>query len=170
MRRWAVCALVVVSLAGCPEEGGGDLGDLVVVFQDGSSDEAFLAIYDRALQGDVTLNDSRAASVELPASGSVLTPNVVPTFGWGNPGKRPHGVASGTFVWLELSGAGLAEPLHVFSLGTQTFTPTASQWADISDTLGTLTVKITTATCDDAVVREGPFRPAGSTTFTIAVN
>jgi hypothetical protein len=169
MRRLAFCALAVC-LAGCPEETGEGLGDLVVVFQDGSSDEAFLAVYDRAEQGDVTVDDSRSSSLVVPAAGTVLTPNTVPTFGWGNPGKRPHGVASGTFVWLELSGAGLAAPLHVFSLGTQTFTPTASQWADISDKLGTLTVRITTATCDDAVVREGPFRPAGSTTFTIAVN
>jgi hypothetical protein len=166
MRWLAFCALV---LAGCPEEGG-DLGDLEVVFQDDASDEAFLAIYDRVAQGDVTVNDARAAEMVLPAEGSTLTAGVVPTFGWGTPTKLPHGVASGTFVWLEISGAGLAAPLHVVSIGTQTWTPTAAQWADISQAVGTLTVKVTTAVCDDAVVREGPFRPTSNTTYQVVVN
>jgi hypothetical protein len=167
MRWLAFCALL---LAGCPEEEGADLGGLVVVFQDHASDEAFLSVYDRVAQGDVTVNDSRSAELVLPADGSVLTPETIPTFGWGNPAKLPHGVGSGTFVWLELSGAGLAAPLHIFSLTTQTWTPTAAQWADISDTLGTLTVKVTTAVCDDAVVREGPFRPTTNATLNVAVN
>ena len=74
------------------------------------------------MQDKVTVDAAQAAALTAPADGAALPARDARPPSPGScrrpSGKHPrHGVESGRFVWLELSGGGLAESINVLSLG-----------------------------------------------------
>jgi hypothetical protein len=158
-----------LAVAGCGDDHGAAVD---AVLLDDASDEAWGAFKDAVDQGHATVNDARAAALTAPQSGQTI-PGASPiALTWaapaGKPAALPHGIDTGRFVWLVLSGGGeLAGKLNVVALSTTTWTPDAASWAKLVSA-GTVRVDVYTATLDTGAVTEGPFSRSASVTFTIA--
>lgn len=167
------CALALAfagaALAGCGHDHGTP-DDYVLVRQDDASDEVLLALLDAEAAGAITISDARAARLMTPTNGQLASADEPIVFSWGLPsvaGKTPrHGIATGRFVWLTLTSSGLAKPIHVLSIGSTTWDP-GEWWADLVASGAPIHVTITTAYAEAGLITEGPFRPSGTTTFTI---
>jgi hypothetical protein len=149
--------------------GSGPDNQGTLVTQDGASDEVYLAMLDAEERGEITGDDLRAALVSEPTDGASIPVASPVTVRWALPAQAPrHGIATGQFVWLRLSGDGLAEPIDVLSLSTTSYTPDAAIWTALQAATGPITITSTTAYSDDGILQTGPFRPLNKTTFTIA--
>jgi hypothetical protein len=163
----ALLALVAGGCGGDDTTGAGDLGTVVRV--NNASDEVLLEIDDLVLQGQVTVDDSRAVTIVSPEPGASLPTTAPPEFAWSSPSIRPrHGVTTGEFVWMRLSGGGLAEPIDMIAVDSTNWTPDGTIWAELAQTTGPVTITLTNAYVDGGNVMEGPFRGTNDTTFTIA--
>ena len=130
----------------------------------GASDEAWLAMQDLVDAGAAQIDDAHAATLSAPASGAQLSAAAPTTFQWTLPpspaGVLPHGIDSGTFVWLHITGTKLTAPFDVISVEPcLSYPPSAADWARIAGAPGKLTVSIYTAKESLNVVTEGPFQP-----------
>jgi hypothetical protein len=150
-----------------------------------ASDEGWLAMQDLVNATGAKIDDVNAAVLSAPASGALLAAATPTTFQWTLPssaaGRVPHGLDSGTFVWLHFTGAGLTAPFDVISVDPGepdadagvlapclSYTPAAADWARLAGAAGTLTVSVYTAKESLNVVTEGPFQPTTNAfTFTV---
>ena len=142
--------------------------DETLILLDSASDEAFATFRADVAAGNATPGSSAAALV-APTPGQTV-PATPFTFRWSFPREspaKPHGVESGRFVWLELSGSGtLADAIDIVAITSTSYTPDADVWAKIAGG-GTITAKIYTAMLDEGALTDGPFSSA-SVTFNVA--
>lgn len=164
------CALAVFSACGGHHH---ESKDYRLYLQDNASDEVLLTLLDAEAQGAVTVDATRAARLTMPTEGAMLRGDTAPTFAWTFPpvAKTPrHGVSSGRFVWLELDGPGLAQQVHLLSIGSMSWSPEGGNWQDIVRDApgGTVTLTITTSHVDGGVISEGPWRSSAATSVVLA--
>jgi hypothetical protein len=136
------------------------LGDIVIL--DEASEERLEEIAIRVENGDVTIDDARAAKLSpMPAVALRSTP---PAFLWERPtvavppGPR-HGINVGTFTWLHIYGDGMRRPVDLVALGSTVWTPDEPTWQAIG-LADQVTVTITTAHIQPGTFAwSGPYRP-----------
>jgi len=179
-----LCSSVALpTVLGC----GGGAGNVPasVAINCGASDEGWLAMQDLVNATGAHPDDANAALLSAPATGAVLSAATSTTFHWtlGLPAAilAPHGVDSGTFVWLHFTGSGLTAPFDVISVDPGkpdadagvlapclSYTPSASDWVRLAGAPGTLRLSLYTAKESLNVVTEGPFQPTTNAfTFTV---
>ena len=172
MLRSSSLGLLLVLLPVLPACGDDHDGTGDELLQDDASDEVLLAMRDKVMQGMVTVDNARAAQLTAPAAGAMVPGATPVAFTWSLPSMEPgglrHGTATGKFVWLNIDGPGIANPVDVLSITTTTFTPDATSWASMVHASGAITVTLTTATAADGVITQGPYRPSANPTFTVA--
>jgi hypothetical protein len=156
-------------IAACPADGGGVDLDRAILLGD-ASDTVLAAMSDAVDNGSVQIQDDQAASIVTPEPGATLDRATPPQFAWAVPNQKARRgtVTSGEFVWLSLSGGGLARQIDVLAVGVTTWTPSASEWAEISAATGPVTLTLTNAAVDSGVITAGPFRASAPSTFAIA--
>ncbi len=176
-------SVALAAVLGC---GGGASKPLAsVAINCGASDEGWLAMQDLVNAGATLTDDVNAARLSEPTNGSLLAAASLSTFQWTLPPRvaavLPHGIDSGTFVWLHFTGSRLTAPFEVISVDPGkpdadagvlapclSYTPSAADWARIAGAPGTLTLSLYTAKESLNVVTEGPFQPTiNAFTFTV---
>lgn len=178
-------SVALATVVGCGGGGGGGDVPANVTINCDASDEGWLAMQDLVDTTGAKTDDVNAATLSAPASGAQFTAATPTTFQWTIPsaaaGVVPHGLGSGTFVWLHFTGAGLPAPFDVISVSPGqvdadagvlapclSYTPSATDWATIAGAPGTVTVAVYTAKENFNVVTQGPFQPTTNTfTFTV---
>ena len=173
--RTLLCSSVALpTVLGCG--GGASKVPASVTINCGASDEGWLAMQDLVNATGAHTDDVNAALLSAPATGAVLSAATPTTFQWrlALPAAilAPHGIDSGTFVWLHFTGAGLTTPFDVISVNPGkpdadagvlapclSYTPSAADWARLAGAAGTLTLSLYTAKESLNVVTEGPFQP-----------
>jgi hypothetical protein len=173
----------IATVLGCG--GGTTKAPASVTINCGASDEGWLAMQDLVNTTGAQTDGVNAAQLTAPASGAQLSAATPTTFQWTLPSAAaiaaPHGIDSGTFVWLHFTGAGLSAPFDVISVNPGkadadagvlspclSYTPSATDWASIAGAPGTLTLSVYTAKESLNVVTQGPFQPtANAFTFTV---
>ncbi len=155
--RWPGLILLAAACSGS--------SDSTIIRLDDASDETLLVIKDAVARGPVLTDDDHAARLTGPTGGT-FTGSQKPTITWTIPvhPEKPHGVESGRFVWLKLSGGAVYD---VVSLTSTSYTPDDSIWQKLS---GTVTVTIYTAEADDSMVTEGPFVPSSGASITFTAS
>ncbi len=140
-----------------------------------ASEEVLGVIVDAINDDQLLIDDDKAAAIVSPEPGASV-PRAEPwQFAWASPnaapggGKTPrHGLATGDFVWLRLSGGGLARDIDVIAVNVSSWTPTAAEWTEISAATGPISITLTNAFVMDGVLKDGPYRGSGTSTFSIA--
>ncbi len=181
-------ALLCLSTAIAPVVGCGESASKAVpsvTIHCGASDEAWLAMQDLVNAAGAKADDASAALLSAPASGALLSASTPATFEWTLPptaaATAPHGIDSGTFVWLHFTGAALSAPFDVISVSPGkldadagvlapclSYTPSAADWTRIAGAPGTLTLSLYSAKESLNVVTEGPFQSTTkAVTFTV---
>jgi hypothetical protein len=167
--HWLTLLLCCVLETGC---GGSDEAPTeTTVYLDDASDEAFAVFRDEVARGHTVVNDAKAAILVAPIDGQHVSAATPVPISWaaaaGKP-ALPHGIDTGTFVWIALSGGGgLAAGVNVVGLSSTTWTPDADTW-DQMVSAGTVDVAVYTATMDTGAVTEGPFAPTAHYSFSIS--
>jgi hypothetical protein len=168
--RLLLLALLLAS--GCPfaDEGGVDL-DRAILLND-AADSVLATMADAVDSGKLQVDEDQAAALVAPEPGATVARDTPQQFAWSLPSGgslRARGSkTSGEFVWLELSGGGLARNVDVLATGMSSWTPTAAEWAEISAATGEITVTLTNATLENGVIVAGPFRRTSPGSFSIA--
>ena len=183
--RTLLCSSVVLApVLGC---GGGSASNAPasVTINCGASDEGWLAMQDLVNATGAHTDDVNAALLSAPVTGALLSAATPTTFQWTLSLPltilAPHGIDSGTFVWLHFTGAGLTAPFDVISVNPGkpdadagvlgpclSYTPSAADWARLAGAPGTLTLSLYTAKESLNVITEGPFQPTvNAFTFTV---
>ena len=169
--RWLALSSVVLSVAlsamvGC----GDDAATVDAILVNDASDEVFATLEDEEAQGGLMSDPTRAATIVAPTTGTSLTKGTPPTFTWALPAstRTPrHGVANGTFFWLQFTGAGISDKVDVLAVGVMSWTPSADDWARIAVSPGNLSVRLVTAVVADALVVEGPWEADASPSYPV---
>jgi hypothetical protein len=170
--RWlaAAAGALLLLAAGCPldSDGGVDLDRAILV--NDAADTVLATMSDAVDNGQVVIDDDKAAALVAPEPGATLARDTPPQFAWSLPnGKRGRGTTtSGEFVWLQFSGGGLARTVDVLAVGVSSWTPTADEWAELAAATGTVTLTLTNAALENGVLAAGPFRATLPATFSIA--
>jgi hypothetical protein len=166
----ALVFVLVAAVVGCTaEEDGIDLDNAILVNE--ASDEVLGTIFDSVQQGHVEIDDSKAAAIVTPEPGATVPRDTPLVFAWALPNAKRsprHGVQSGDYVWMRLSGGGLTRDIDMAAVNTTNWTPTADEWAEIATATGPVTITLTYAYVMDGVINQGPYRSTAPTTFTIA--
>ncbi len=174
MRPLLCSSVALAPLLGC----GGSPSKAAenVTINCGASDEGWLAMQDLVNSTGAQTDDVKAARLSAPATSAPLSAATPTTFQWTLPwaaaAVSPHGIDSGTFVWLHITGTRLTPPFDVISVDPgrpdadagvlspcSSYTPSAGDWARIAGAPGTLTLSLYTAKESLNVVTEGPFQP-----------
>jgi hypothetical protein len=151
--------LGALTLLGCH---GHDDAEANLILVDTASDEAFAELKVQVAAGKATSDTFKAPTLLAPADGAQVPRSEKPTIRWGFPVEKvPHGVETGRFAWIELSGSSLEGGFHIFALGSTSYIPDEEAWATIAGS-GTVTVKTYAATMEDGKITAGPY--AGATT------
>jgi hypothetical protein len=169
--------VLLIALAGCPSEEPPDpdeiLGDVVRL--DDASDEVLAVIADHVQREGTTTSDA-AAQLTSPNDDGVWPADPAGTFTWqyapttGAPaGPWWHGIDTGTFVWIRVDGGGLAEPIDLVALETESYTVSPTRWGTMAEAAGPFSATIVTTVVDRGVIVDGPWSPEtnGDATFTI---
>jgi hypothetical protein len=168
--RALLAGALLLLAAGCPfgDDAGVDLDRAILV--NDAADSVLATMSDAVDSGQVQVNDDKAAALVSPEPGATLARATPATFAWSLPnGKRGRGTTtSGEFVWLELSGGGLARTIDVLAVGVTSWTPTGAEWAELGQATGAITLTLTNAQVQDGVLADGPFRATLPATFSIA--
>jgi hypothetical protein len=178
-------AVVLAPILGCGA-GSTSTAPTSVTINCGASDEGWLAMQDLVNATGAHPDDVNSALLSAPATGALLSAATPTTFQWTLAVPvaivAPHGVDSGTFVWLHFTGAGLSAPFDVISVSPGkldadagvlapclSYTPSAADWAKLAGAPGPLTLSLYTAKESLNVVTEGPFQPTTNAfTFTVS--
>ena len=68
-------------------------------------------------RGNVVVDDEVAAHLTDPASGTELSADQPPTFTWSaRSSTARHGLTTGEFVWLNITGPGMDAPIDVVAI------------------------------------------------------
>jgi hypothetical protein len=164
--------IAILFAAGCPlaDDGGVDL-ERAILLND-AADSVLATMADAVDTGKLQIDDDQAAALVTPEPGAVVARDTPIQFAWSLPSGgslRARGSkTSGEFVWLTLSGGGLARDIDVLATGVSSWTPTPAEWAEISAATGEITVTLTNATLENGVLVAGPFRRTAPGSFAIA--
>ncbi len=170
-----VALLLLVTCFGCPlaDPGGVDVDRAVLL--NGAADTVLVTMSDAIDNGQVEINDDMAAAIVTPEPGATVARATPFKFAWSVPSGKPADggrargtTTSGEFVWLQLSGGGLARNIDVLAVGVSSWTPTAAEWAEISAATGPVTITLTNALLNGGVLQNGPYRATAPSTFAIA--
>ncbi len=167
MRTQSLAIAAVLFSTACSGSDGPSDVEADAIRQDNASDEVFLRLLDAEGQGNVMVNDALAPQWIAPTDGAMLAFATAPTFQWSQSATR-HGVTTGDFVWLRLTGPGITAPIDVLSITTTSYTPGAETWGKISAATGAVTGTLTGAYVDRGIIKEGPYRTTTPRTFTIS--
>lgn len=166
------CSLAIVPACSGDDDGGDEI-DADLTLLDEASDEVFLTIRDLVDRGELTIDDAAAARMVSPADGESLSAATPPTFTWnhGNSTIR-HGVTTGDFVWLSITCPGLARPVDLLAVQTESWTVDADHWAAITGAAlasdsSQCTAALVSAYVDREIVQEGPYQASSSPSYTI---
>jgi hypothetical protein len=168
LRSLLLAVLMVVTACGA-EGGGGDIDPAKVIRVNDASEEVLLTMADQVANGQLIIDDTLAAQLVTPEPGVAVNGGEPVQFAWSVPSLRNprHGTTTGVFVWLRLTGGGLAEPIDVIAVDVTNWTPDAATWSLIAATSGPVTVTLTNAFVDGGIVMEGPYRGSTAPTFSI---
>lgn len=166
----ALALLLPLALAPACSGDDDDEIDADLTLLDDASDEVFLTIRDLVDRGELTTDDQLAAHLTSPADGDALAAATPPTFTWEHGGSTlRHGRTTGDFVWLSIGCPGLARPVDLLAIETESWAIDADHWAVISQAAGSgeCSVAVISAYLDREVVTDGPYAPSTTPTFTV---
>ena len=160
--------VALLALAGCPADGGSiDLERAILV--NDASDEVLGVIADAVDNGQVQIDDAKAAAIVSPAPGTTVPRDPPAQFAWALPNAVRHGTQTGDYLWMRMSGGGLARDIDMVAVDVTNWTPTADEWAEITTATGPITITLTYAFVMDGIIKDGgPYRGTSPTTFTIS--
>jgi hypothetical protein len=157
----------LAALVSCSDDGGSSVPLGTVIRVNDASEEVLELMAEASGKGSTTVDDAKAFAILAPAAGASLLAATPSTFEWAKPATARHGISSGDFVWMKLSGGGLAQDIDVIAVDVASWTPSAADWELISSATGPITVTMTSAYVMSEVIKDGPYTPTATTTFTV---
>lgn len=173
MRVLTLPALLIAALAAAPGCGGDDDDDGAtnedIIRLDDASEEVMLTMSDLVDRGEVVVDDEVAAHLTAPASGTELPADEPPTFTWAVRGSTArHGLTTGEFVWLNISGPGMDAPIDVVAIESTSWPVDEEHWELLRGCTGPCEVRVYSAYVEDGLVENNEvFAPTESPTFSV---
>ncbi len=172
MRVFALPALLIAALAATPACGGDDddgATDEDIIRLDDASEEVVLTLRDLVDRGNVVVDDEVAAHLTAPASGTELPADAAPTFTWSaRTSTARHGLTTGEFVWLNISGPGMDAPIDVVALESTSWTADEEHWDVLRGCTGPCEVAVYSAYVERGLVENDEvFVPSENPTFSV---
>jgi hypothetical protein len=172
MRVLSLPVLFIAALAAAPGCGGDDDGeasDEDIIRLDDASEEVVLTMRDLVQRGNVVVDDEVAAHLTAPASGAELTADAPPTFTWSaRSSTARHGLTTGEFVWLNISGPGMEAPIDVVAIESTSWPVDEEHWEVLLGSTGPCEVKVYSAYVERGLVENDEvFAPSESPTFSV---
>jgi hypothetical protein len=171
MRVLSLPALLIAALAAAPGCGGDDDGasDEDIIRLDDASEEVVLTMRDLVERGEVVVDDEVAAHLTAPASGTEVPADEPPTLTWSARGSTArHGLTTGEFVWLNISGPGMDAPIDLVALESTSWTVDEEHWELLRGSTGPCEVTVYSAYVEDGLVENNEvFVPSEIPTFSV---
>jgi hypothetical protein len=172
MRVLSLPALLIAALAatsGCGGDDDGEATDDDIIRLDDASEEVVLTMRDLVQRGNVVVDDEVAALLTAPASGTELPADEAPTFTWSTRGSTArHGLTTGEFVWLNITGPGMDAPIDVVAIESTSWPVDEEHWELLRGSTGPCEVKVYSAYVERGLVENDEvFAPTESPTFSV---